>query len=207
MSFVSHTEGEDDTGRQEDGDLDDTEQVIKEFLFKKDPIFSVKLQKLCYYADLYCVERWGKRLLNVEYKAYMYGAYSEEIHDVLHRVSEEDPAIFTVPAKRRGKLTKKFGSEEKGESLPPAKRIIIDWACTETEGMDTDDLTKFSKKNAAYERTPTGDVIDFEAYRKALLENRVEGTLWEIKEGDQEVEEADDEMPDEFSVEDLASLP
>lgn len=173
-------------------------EVIKEFLFQCEPQFSVGLQKLCFYADLYCAERWGRRLLTVDYKAYMYGAYSESINEALHQLVEEDPALFTVPAKRHGKLSKKYGSETGSDSIASGKQKVVEWTCRKTEGMDLPKLTDISKKNSAYRYTKTGDVIDFRAHKERIDEGEIEPDLWS--------EEKPDDFPQDHDVEDLHKL-
>lgn len=143
-----------------------TSEVVREFLYQGDGLFPVKVQKLVFYADVYCTEKYGARLSTADFKPFMYGAYSEEIREALNKLKER-PEIATKPGMRNGQVELKYYSSTASELSNKLQNIVSE-VLERTADWNVDDLTKFSKKNWLFAETDYDEVIEFGVYREAL---------------------------------------
>lgn len=140
--------------------------IVREVLSHNGDRFSVEVQKLCFYADLYAVERYGRRLTDIEYGAYMYGPYSEEIADALEEAESED-WLETIPGMRDGRPDTKYDAAG-GAEISDACRKIIKQTVKRLKPLSHDELTKKSRNARAYQWTKGGDTIDFVTYHNKI---------------------------------------
>jgi hypothetical protein len=137
----------------------DLSDIIREVLSYNGGRFSVEVQKLCFFSDLYAVERYGRRLTDVEYDAYMYGPYSDDIADELENAESSDWMEMT-PAMRDGHSDTRYDASD-GADLTEGCEHVIRAAVDELEPLSHDELTVKSRESPPYRRTPGGEPIDF----------------------------------------------
>lgn len=137
----------------------DLSDIIREILSYNGGRFSVEVQKLCFFSDLYAVERYGRQLTNVIYGAYMYGPYSDEIADELEKAESSDWMQMT-PAMRDGHSDTRYDASD-GADLTEGCEHVIRAAVDELEPLSHDELTVKSRESLPYRRTPGGEPIDF----------------------------------------------
>ncbi|MEZ3142785.1 Panacea domain-containing protein [Halobaculum sp. MBLA0143] len=137
----------------------DLSDIIREVLSYNGGRFSVEVQKLCFFSDLYAVERYGRRLTNVRYGAYMYGPYSDEIADELGN-AESSNWMEMTPAMRDGHSDTRYNASD-GADLTKGCEHVIRAAVDKLESLSHDELTIKSRESLPYKRTPGGEPIDF----------------------------------------------
>lgn len=143
-------------------DFDEIQQVIKEFLSKYRYLYEIRIQKLVYYGELYCLENYDRRLTDAEFKPYMYGSFSETVRQALH-----DLDIPTEEARRNGNKTVKYLSYGvDGGELEPAKKKIISRVHQLTKNESTESLAKMSKESWLYQNEEFDEPMDFERFLK-----------------------------------------
>lgn len=140
--------------------------IVREVLSHNGDRFSVEVQKLCFYADLYAVERYGRRLTDVEYGAYMYGPYSEEITDALE-AAESEEWLETIPGMRDGRPDTKYDAAD-GAEIADGCRKIVEQTIEKLESRSHEGLTKKSRNARAYQWTKGGETIDFVDYHARI---------------------------------------
>lgn len=150
---------------------DDLKKVTKELLYQCGDCFAVRVQKLIFYSDMYCTERYNKRLTQADFKPTMYGGYAEDIRDALDELEKE--GIPTTTGTRKGRITTRYMWEEETDLEEGRKEVIAD-VCEVTESVDTESLTRLSKRNWLFENTEYDAVMDFAKYREALEEGEAE---------------------------------
>jgi len=142
--------------------------VIKEFLSKPkyDELFETRIQKLIFYSEVYSITHYRMRLTEATYKPYMYGAYSEDVRDVL----ESMRGITRKRTIRYGDRTVGYrlsGDQANFESDQVVQRIV-DRVHEATEFKETSDLAQFSKESFLFENTEYNHQMRFEEFAEAL---------------------------------------
>lgn len=145
----------------------DLRAVIKEILHHNGGRYAVEVQKLCFHADLYAVEQYGRRVTDVEYGAYMYGPHAEEISEELE-AAESASWMETTAAMRKGRPDKRYNSPDPSETLADGCRRIIRKTVDNLTHLSTSDLTNASRRRKIYRLTDGGDPLDFVKYRREL---------------------------------------
>jgi len=139
------------------------QNIITYFCFKADPNSTTKLTKLCYLADVYHYQMYGKRLTNLPFKHFHFGPWTKEIQMTLEELYE------------RGIIVEKRIRTKKGQdatipkpNIPQAEitlskdafktleDVIIDWGEATTE-----EIVNYCKKTLPFLSTPFDERIDF----------------------------------------------
>lgn len=128
---------------------------------------SIQIQKIMFYADCYCVEKFGRRFSKVDYLPMMYGAYSEEIKQAIERVVQEDE-IKSTKTTRDGARRKVYKYNSSEMDTPEDFNEFVDDIIEQTERMTTNELTDMSKQNYLYRKTDPKDRLSFKQYFESL---------------------------------------
>lgn len=139
------------------------ENVITTVCFKAIPLSTRKLVKLVYLADVYHYQMFGKRLTDVHFKHYRYGAWSPEIEECVEELCDKgilteeivmtasgNPACVPKPAIAETVIDL---SEEGKEAL---NAVLRDWG-----DKSPDEVVKFTKSALPFINTPYDEEIDF----------------------------------------------
>jgi hypothetical protein len=145
----------------------DLRAVIKEILHHNGGRYSVEVQKLCFHADLYAVEQYGRRVTDVDYGAYMYGPYAEVISEELE-AAESASWMTITPTMRKGRPDKRYDSTEESESLADGCQKIIRETVNQLTHLDTSELTNASRRRTIYRLTDGGETLNFAEYNTQL---------------------------------------
>jgi uncharacterized protein YwgA len=154
-------------GGADDNNSPGTDVILQGLLKFNGGRFSVEVQKLCFFADVYAVEKYRARLTSLEYGAYMYGPYSEEISERLDGLAQRGK-IETRVAMRNGKTDAKYDVERHPDSLTNGQRQVLRKTVEQLEEYDPADLTDLSRENWMYKTADSGDLLSFEQYANEL---------------------------------------
>lgn len=141
------------------------ERVIKGFLSKDhyDGLFETRIQKLIFYSEVYTIVHYRRRVTEAVYRPYMYGAYSENVSDILSTMD----GVKRNRIIRHGNRTIQYSI--KGPiSNDDSTSKIIDKVHKETKFTDTSDLAQFSKDSYLFENTKYDHEMQFEEFAEAL---------------------------------------
>lgn len=133
--------------------------------------FSVEVQKILFYSDMYAVEKFGGRLTQADYKPMMYGAYSDHISEGLEKLASEREDIITRTDLRDGNTDTSY--IHLGETSFGIEDFVQD-VLTRISDMTIEELTEFSKMNYLYREADSGEILSFEEYEEALESGEVE---------------------------------
>lgn len=149
------------------------EEVIREVLKHSNPLFAVEIQKTIFYGEIYCTEKYAGRLTDARFYPSMYGAYSDDIREVLDDLESELP---TKIGKRLGRNKPKFEAPEKGTENPELRRIIEE-ICSKTRTLDLDELTELSRENWLFRNTEHDEIMNFEKYHRKIKNGEIDPLL------------------------------
>jgi uncharacterized phage-associated protein len=140
------------------------ENVITFLCFQNTTLSQTKLIKLIYLADVYHMEKYGKRLTNVPFRHWYYGPYSEVIGEELEHLCGEGIINQKVYQTRSGYFAeiptpnvKETTIELPNKALEVLKAVVEDFG-----NMNTDQIVKITKAGPPFADTPFGEEIDFE---------------------------------------------
>lgn len=147
-----------------DSDVKDKE-VVKGFLERYRYLHEYRIQKLLYITEVVSVYERGKRLTEFDFKPYMYGAYSDNLPQLLERLAE-DGEVKTKKDTHHGKKTTAYMSvDESGKeisaTLPKEVENIIERVHRATKSMSNEELAKWSKETWLYQEEGYGEPMDF----------------------------------------------
>lgn len=142
-------------------DFRELKGVIKEFLSKYRYLYEFRVQKLVFYAEVYAIDNYERRITDASWKPYIYGSFSEDVRAGLRELDVPTQTIY-----RNGDETIKYLN--KGLSGPKlencAKLEIIDRVHQRTRNQSTEDLAQFSKNHWLFEHTDYESVMPFKYY-------------------------------------------
>jgi len=141
-------------------DFEELQEVIREFLGKYRYLYEFRVQKLVYFADLYALDNYEKRLTDAEWKPYYYGSYSETVSKALEALDVESKTV----TRRNRETTKYIGHYVSGGDLPSGKKAIIDRVHRQYKSVSTEELGTKSKETWLYEEGTDGEPMDFDGY-------------------------------------------
>lgn len=124
----------------------------------------LRLHKFVFFGDLYSLHWYGGRLSDADFKAYDYGAFSEDIQALLSELEEVGEVQTTPSPSGRGKQY----HNTRPPKLSREKQEIINEVWQNLRSISDDDLEQFSKGTWLYENTPYDEQMDWEAYRETI---------------------------------------
>lgn len=146
-------------------------QDIIIYLTRKMPYLTeIRLNKLIFAAEIYYIEKYGKRMTDIPFIHYHYGVWSPRIGaeaalisgtDILVKTGktpEGHESTFFVPVETKEVLVNI--SEEKISIL---EDIVRDWQFEPTEK-----LIEFTKSTIPYRRSKFGEVLDLDRYARLM---------------------------------------
>lgn len=155
-------------------DRDELKEVVREFLYRYSFLHEKRVHKLVFYGEVYCLQNYGRRLSDADFKPYHYGPYAELITDTLHELSQKPSVKFEVDGDKT-----RYMSTEPGK-LSEEKREIIAEIDAETRGMSTQELVQFSKTTWLWKETEEDTLMDFETYlTEQVLDDETRETVAE----------------------------
>lgn len=158
--------------------IGDLQKVLAKILSHRQDSFPPEIQKLCFYADLYTVEAFGRRLSKATYEVDMYGPYSQDVSKALEGITDEFQNVTAEPALFRGHQRWRYSTRGDVQTgLIEARRRILEHVCERTADTTAGELERISKNNWLYQETPGGEQLDFEKYCHELNDRNANPTL------------------------------
>lgn len=141
-------------------DFEELKEVITEFLSKYRYLYEIRVQKLVYYGELYCLDNYGCRLTNAEFRPYMYGSFSKNVRKALRELD-----LPTEKTYKNGSETVKYLSYGvSGGTLSDKKREVISRIHQRTKNKSTEELAEMSKESWLYENEEFDEPMNFKRY-------------------------------------------
>ncbi|WP_435143793.1 type II toxin-antitoxin system antitoxin SocA domain-containing protein [Halobaculum sp. P14] len=147
-----------------DSEVQDKE-IVKGFLERYRYLHEYRIQKLVYITEVVSVYERGKRLTEFDFKPYLYGAYADNLPQMLERLAE-DGEVDTKKDTHHGKKTTAYMSvDESGKeisaTLTDEVGDIIERVHEATKSMSNEELAKWSKETWLYQEEGYGKPMDF----------------------------------------------
>lgn len=125
-----------------------------------------RLMKLIYLAELRAIEKWGRRLTNIDFKNWNFGPSSQRLLRVINTIGPEvrkekrktksgNTAEFLIPAKSKTRI-----------SLTMPEIELLDEVLDNWKYEKNEILIENSKKSPPFIWTNHGNDIPFEEYKK-----------------------------------------
>lgn len=155
----------------EDG-LRELKGVLEEFLGHLGHASHVRLQRLLFYAEIWCLQTYGRRFTNAGVVACDNGSFSRDVELALEEMCDDGE----VAVVRRGANGRAEEYQQRADSgdLPLARAAIVEHVCRDTADWSSEQLEAFVEQTWLYENTPTGERMDFETYREEVVIPRAE---------------------------------
>ncbi len=137
--------------------------VIRELLNRHAFLHEKRIQKLVFLADLHSIQTRGKRLVEVDFKKYYHGVYSEGIHLALQNLPDVRAAPETTID---GSETLVFLRPERPfpTQLSNEQLEVLTEATDAYRGFSTDQLAQIGKHTLFWENAEHGEEFDYAAY-------------------------------------------
>ena len=139
------------------------QNIITYFCFKANPNSITKLVKLCYLAEVYYYQMYGKRLTTVPFAHHNYGPWAKEILIETEALYEKGIIKEKIVKTRTGRTATipKPNISTTEVSLPKEvfgilEDVIIDWG-----NATTDEIVDYCKKTFPFINTPFKEKINF----------------------------------------------
>jgi len=139
------------------------ENVITALCFEAKPLSTRKLVKLVYLVDVYHQQLFCKRLTDVHFKHYRYGAWSPEIEKCVEELCDKGILLEEVIPTSSGysAIVPKPAVPETVIELPDSgfkamREVLRDWG-----SKSPDEVVKFTKSTLPFINTPYDEAIDF----------------------------------------------
>ena len=139
------------------------QNIITYLCFKANPLSTRKLVKLVYLVEVYHCQMFGKRLTNVPFKHYFYGAWSPEIEKSLEELCEEGIIKEETVETREGNLASvpKPAIDRTQVRLSATAIKAIEMVLADFGAANPSDVVEFTKKTLPFLNTPFDEEIDF----------------------------------------------
>lgn len=139
------------------------QNIITFLCFKANPISTRKLVKLVYLVDVYHYQMFGKRLTDVPFKHYLYGAWSPEIEKTVEELCEAGIIREETVETRDGNLASvpKPAISRTQVSLSDHAVKVIEMVLNAFGKANPSDIVEFTKKTLPFLNTPFDEEIDF----------------------------------------------
>ncbi len=139
------------------------QNIITFLCFKANPLSTRKLVKLVYLVDVYHCQMFGKRLTNVPFRHYKYGAWAPDIEESLEELCEADIIKEEPVETRDGNLASvpKPAVDKTVIKLPESSIKAIEMVLKDFGAASPSDVVEFTKKTLPFLNTPFDKEIDF----------------------------------------------
>jgi hypothetical protein len=152
-----------------DDDLHRVQKVIKAILKYSghDELYETRIQKILFLGEVYCVLWYRRRLTQVEYCPYMYGAFSRDLRTALNDIQGVSRQKTVV----HGNRTVAYTAKEEPEDMADSVQEIVEHICNHSSSQSTEDLAQFSKDSWLFTNTDYNHPMKFAEFAEALDEN------------------------------------
>ncbi len=139
------------------------QNIITFLCFKAKPLSTRKLVKLVYLVDVYHCQMFGKRLTDVPFKHYLYGAWSPEIEKSLEELCEAGIIEEDTVETRDGNVASvpKPAIDRTQVRLSASAIQTIEMVLEDFGIANPNDVVEFTKKTLPFLNTPFDEEIDF----------------------------------------------
>lgn len=147
-------------GKEPEGIL---QNVITFLCFKANPLSSRKLAKLVYLVDVYHYQMFGRRLTDVPFKHYYYGAWAPDIDIEIEKLCDAGIIQEKVVSTRVGypAVIPKPAILETTIELPETGLKALESVLAEWGSASPDEVVSFTKTTLPFLNTPFDELIDF----------------------------------------------
>lgn len=144
--------------------------IIVFFTYKTQYLTEIRLNKLIYLAELYSIEKLGKRLLDIDFFSYHYGPYSPDIATVGEAISGEDITIEYEPTNTGYNATFYKTTQDKTcvKHITEKEFEVLDDIVRDFKYKSTPQIVDAAKNSEPYLETNFADVIDLDKYKKDM---------------------------------------
>ncbi|CAD6494048.1 MAG: hypothetical protein LAKADJCE_00626 [Candidatus Argoarchaeum ethanivorans] len=150
--------------------------IIVYFTFKMKYLTLIRLIKLIYIAEIYSIEKFGRRLTEVDFLNYHYGPWSSEIDSTGEILSGDDILIeFDRTPQGYDASFFKPNVDKTAINLSEEDISILDNVIKEWGLKKTGNIIRFVKSTPLYKNSGFGELINFDEYieecRSVLVES------------------------------------
>lgn len=149
------------------------EDLIRGFLGTHRFLHQYRIQKLIYLAELMYSEKHEKPLTKSQYKPYMYGAYSEDVDDVLSNM-KRDPSVESESQYRYGDRKTTYKSSSVDPDLDSEVEELVRIVTDLTRSMSSDEIAEWSKSTYLFDETDYDERMEFRDYVHAIKNGEIE---------------------------------
>lgn len=146
-------------------DFQELKEVIMEFLSHYDYLHEYRLQKLVFYGELFCLQKYARRLTDASFIPHHYGCFSDDVRQALEELEDVERELEF----RDGHETHKYLHYDPGGDLHPGKKELIKDIHEETKTLSNEQLAQVSKQSWLFRNTPKEEPMDFDFYRDQVI--------------------------------------
>lgn len=140
------------------------ENAITYLCFKARTLSHIKLTKLVYLADMYHMERFGRRLTNVPFKHWHYGPWAQEVDSAIERLCGMGVIKQKPYLTRQGYKAEipKPNVRQTTVKLSPSAKAALEDVVDDWGAVGSEEVISFVKSSLPLVGTPFGEDIDFD---------------------------------------------
>ncbi len=145
--------------------------IIVFFTYKTKYLTEIRLIKLIYLAELCAIEKLGKRLIDIDFKSYFYGPYSDVINLTGQAISGKDIIMEYKETNKNGLYATFFKTTKDKtcvEHLETDEFEVLDEVVRNWGFKPTVEIVTATKETEPYLQTEFGDIIDLDKYKEDM---------------------------------------
>ncbi|MCD4841959.1 MAG: SocA family protein [Methanosarcinales archaeon] len=144
--------------------------IIVFFTYNTKYLTEIRLNKLIYLAELYSIEKLGKRLLDIDFLSYRYGPYSPDIATIGEAISGEDITIEyeTTNTGHNANFYRTTKDKMCVKHLTVEEFGVLDDIVRDFKFKSTSQIVDAAKNSEPYLKTSFEDVIDLDKYKRDM---------------------------------------
>ena len=149
--------------------------IIVYFTFKTKYLTEIRLTKLIYIAEIYSIEKFGKRLSGVKFLNYFYGPWSQEISFAGGMLSGSDILIEfgTTPSGHDASFFKP-NVDKTTIRLCEGDISILDDVLNDWGFKKTPEIIEYAKSTSPYKNSEFGELINFDEHIEESISMSIE---------------------------------
>lgn len=151
--------------------IDQLERVVLEIVRNNEPVVDDVVHSTLFYAEVFTVYHYRRRLTLAEFQPHVGGCYSEDVENVLTEHAEIE-AARTI---RSGDRTIEYRVDTVPDTYDTVARVL-DAVTEELSTWSRRELDTFCKNSWLFQHTEFGETMEFDEFNRTIRQDETAGS-------------------------------